>query len=314
MSKKAPGKYYRKGTSIFEMMRMFPDDKTAEEWFASVRWPHGAHCPHCGSTNVQSGAKHKTMPYRCRDKECGRRFSVKTKTVMEGSNLGFQAWAIAVYLLTTSLKGMSSMKFHRDLEITQKSAWHLAHRIRKSFKSGESRFSGFVEVDESYIGGKEGNKHEGKKLKQGRGAVGKTAVVGAKDRKANKVSAKVVNDTKRKTLHRFIQDNVEEGSTVCTDDFKSYLKLKGYEHNTVRHSAGENVNKMAHINGKESFWSMLKRSYQGTYHKMSFAHLNRYFDEFSGRHNVRSKDTIIQMSLLVSGMVGKSLRYKELVK
>lgn len=314
MSKKAPGKYYRKGMSIVEMMRMFPDDETAEEWFASIRWPHGAHCPHCGSTNVQSGAKHKTMTYRCRDKECGRRFSVKTKTVMEGSNLGFQAWAIAAYLLTTSLKGVSSMKLHRDLEITQKSAWHLAHRIRKSFESGESRFSGFVKVDESYIGGKEGNKHEGKKLKQGRGAVGKTAVVGAKDRKANKVSAKVVNDTKRKTLHGFIQDNVEEGSTVCTDDFKSYLKLKEYEHNTMRHSAGENVNKMAHINGKESFWSMLKRSYQGTYHKMSFAHLNRYFDEFSGRHNVRSKDTIIQMSLLVSGMVGKSLRYKELVE
>ncbi len=289
--------------SIVEMMRMFPDDKTAEEWFASVRWPHGAHCPHCGSTNVQSGAQHKTMPYRCRDKECGRRFSVKTKTVIEGSNLEFQAWAIAAYLLTTSLKGVSSMKLHRDLEITQKSAWHLAHRIRKSFESGESCVSGFVEVDESYIGGKEGNKHEGKQLKQGRGAVGKTAVVGAKDRKANKVSAKVVNNTKRKTLHGFIQDNVEEGSTVCTDDFKSYLKLKGYEHNTVRHSAGENVNEMAHINGMESFWSMLKRSYQGTYHKMSFAHLNRYVDEFSGRHNVRSKDTIMQMSLLVSGMV-----------
>ena len=156
-------------------------------------------------------------------------------------------------LLTTSLKSVSSMKLHREFNITQKSAWHLAHRIRKSFESEESQFSGFVEVDENYIGGTAGNKHEDKKLKAGRGAVGKTAVVGAKNRKANKISAKVINDTKRKTLHEFIQDNVEKGSIVCTDDFKSYLKMKGYEHKTVKHSTGEYVDKMAHINGMESF-------------------------------------------------------------
>ena len=121
--KKAPGKSYRKGITLVEIMKQFPDDTTAEAFFVKKRWPHGIACPHCGSMNVQTGAKHKTMPYRCREKECAKRFSAKTGTIMEGSKIGFQNWMIATYLLSTSLKSVSSMKLGRDLGINQRSAW-----------------------------------------------------------------------------------------------------------------------------------------------------------------------------------------------
>ena len=134
MAHKAHGKHHREGISLIKLSKMFPDNSAAEKWFAKARWPEGTHCPHCESVNVQSGAAHKSMPYRCRERECRKRFSVRTGTCMEASNLGFQIWAIAVYLMSTSLKGVSSMKLHRDLGITQKSAWHLAMRLRKALE------------------------------------------------------------------------------------------------------------------------------------------------------------------------------------
>ena len=314
MVQKAPGKSYRKGITLMDVFKMFPDDAAAENWFISIRWPDGVECPSCGSKNVQTGTKHKTMPFRCRNyKECGKKFSVKTGSLMEGSNLGYQVWAITIYLLTTNLKSVSSMKLHRDLGITQKSAWHLAHRIRKSFKQEEQNFTGIVEVDETYVGGLEKNKHANKKLKAGRGGVGKSIVAGVKDREANQVTAKVIENTKRPTLHDFITDNVEEGSTVCTDDFMSYNNMDGYDHQSVKHSVGEYVDENIHINGMESFWSVLKRAHKGTFHKISKKHLDLYVTEFAGKHNTRTLDTIKQMESIVRGMVGKNLTYKKLV-
>ena len=151
----APGKSHRNGISLAELFRMFPDDTSAREWFELARWGGEPWCPHCGSVNVQSGAAHKTMPFRCREKVCARRFSVRVGTPLEDSKLGYQTWAVAIYLVTTSLKGVSSMKLHRDLGITQKSAWHLAHRIREAWGVETAPFDGPVEVDETFIGGKE---------------------------------------------------------------------------------------------------------------------------------------------------------------
>ncbi len=149
MAQKAPGRHHRKDLSLIDITRMFPDDATAAAWFAEERWPDGPRCPHCGSDNVQCNVKHPTMTHRCR--ACPKKplFSLKTGTVMQGSKLGYQVWAIAIYLISTNLKSVSSMKLHRDLSVTQKTAWHLAHRIRKAMDIPEESFSGPVEVDET---------------------------------------------------------------------------------------------------------------------------------------------------------------------
>ena len=316
MAYKAPGKHFRKGLSVKGFFALFPDDETAEQWFIGRRWPNGIACPYCESDNVNTKSKHKSMPFRCRKNKaggCGKDFSVKTNTFMDSSNIGYQNWLFALYLLWTSLKSVSSMKLHRDLEITQKSAWHLAHRIRKSWGSdGDTLFTGPVEIDESYFGGSRKNMSKSKRARlTGRGPTGKTAVVGAKDRRSNRVSAKVVNSTDQPTLHGFVADNVEPGAKVYTDDHRGYIGLPNHE--SVRHSFYEYVKGDVHVNGIESFWSMLKRAHKGTFHKLSPKHLDRYIGEFVTRHNFRELDTLDQMALVASTMDGAKLRYKDLV-
>ena len=315
MAQNAPGKHHRKGISLIEIMRKFPDDATAEAWFIQQRWPEGAHCPHCGSLNVQHPIRHKSMTHRCREKECAKRFSVRTGTAMQASNLGYQIWAIAFYLVATNLKGLSSMKLHRDLEITQKSAWHLAHRIRESWADGQAApFAGPVEIDETYIGGKRRNMSRAKRKDlTGRGAVGKAAVAGAKDRATNRVSARTVRGTDTETLQGFVRETAKPGASVFTDDAAAYRGMGGFKHESVNHSAGEYVRQQAHTNGIESFWAMLKRGYQGTFHHFSVKHLDRYVIEFAGRHNDREADTADIMAHMARGMVGKRLRYQDLV-
>ena len=306
------GKSYRRGISLAKLFEMFPDDEAARKWFAEARWPNGPHCPHCGSNNVQSGIKHPTMTHRCRTCPKRRMFSLKTGTVMQGSPLGYRVWAIAIYQFTTGLKGVSSMKLHRDLDISQKSAWFLAHRLREAYKKDDMPYAGPAEVDEAYFGGKESNKHAGKKLRAGRGAVGKVAVAGVRDRETNRVSAAVVEGTDRRTLHTFIENRVIDGAKVFTDDHTAYRGMIYHKHESVRHSAGEYVRGEAHTQGIESFWAMLKRAHKGTFHKISPKHMQRYVTEFSGRHNNREVGTGRQMRDLVRGMVGRRLKYDDL--
>lgn len=301
----------RKGISLVEAVRQFSDEAAAEAWFVHCRWPDGIRCPWCEGDNVTPRkSSRKTPAYRCNP--CRRDFTVKTGTLMHDCKLPLSKWAMAFYLLSSNPKGVSSMQLHRDLGITQKCAWHMAHRIRQAWDPWPLRFRGPVEADETYIGGKEGNKHESHRLKQGRGAVRKTPVAGVRDRRTGRVSAAVLQHTISHSMMRFLMRRVRLGATIYTDDHHSW---RGFpNHYTVKHSSGEYVRGPAHTNSLESFWATMKRAYVGTYHYMSKKHLPRYVQEFEGRHNLREEDTADQMTLMARSAVGKQLPWRELVK
>ena len=309
--KSGPGKSNRKGVSLIELNQMFPDEEAAKDWFENILWPDGVrYCPNCGSDNTHE-CSHAKMPYRCR--ECRKYFSVKTGTVMAGSPLPLLKWVYAIYLDVTSLKGVSSMKLHRDLDITQKTAWHMQQRIREAFAhEGPSVFSGPVEVDEAYFGGVNANKHASKKIPYANGTVGKTAVVGIKDRETNQVQAAVVERTNQETLQAFVNARKEDGAKVYSDEHGAYIGLDNHE--IVKYSVGEYVKEQAHTNGIESFWSMLKRAHKGTFHKLSSKHLQRYVNEFAGRHNIRELDTVERIQMVAGGLVGRFLSYEDLIE
>ena len=306
---KAPGKHYRSGITVTRLAQMFPDEEAATRWFEQQLWPDGERCcTRCGGLDTHV-AKHRTMPYRCRD--CKRYFSVKTGTALQSSKISLKTWVWAIYLEMTSLKGVSSMKLHRDLGVTQKTAWFMLHRIREAFTLPAARlpFKGPVEVDETWVGGRK------PRHLPGRGMVGKTPVVGAKDRASGQVVARVIRSANHTDLREFVSYVTDGDTAVYTDGASAYRGRPNHE--WVNHSAGEYVRYLngvkIHTNSIESFWSMLKRAHKGVYHKLSPKHLQRYIQMFAGRNNVRELDTIEQMEEVVAGMIGRRLMYRDLI-
>jgi transposase-like protein len=311
-------------TSLLEAIRYFSDVDVCIEFVASLRWLDGvAQCPHCGGKNA--GFLKTRRIWKCRVPECRKQFSVKTGTIFEESPIGLDKWLMAIWLVVNCKNGISSYEIHRDLKVTQKSAWFMLHRIRLALKNGTwAKLGGGgepVEVDETFIGGKPKNMHAKRRLKMKtslNGYAEKAIVVGMLDRDSRQVRAKVLPNVRRDTLQNAILDTIERKATVYTDGFQAYddLAKREYLHETVTH-IDEYVRGNVHTQGIENFWSLLKRGLNGTYVAVEPFHLERYLDEQMFRFNNRAtKDNPLndadRFMLAVSQISGKRLTYAEL--
>lgn len=313
--------------TLLGAVRYFTDGDTCFNFLVSVRWPDGVTCLRC------QGAEHSFLTTRklWKCKACKYQFSIKVGTIFENSPLGFDKWLPCIWLIANAKNGISSCEVSRAIGVTQATAWHMLHRIRLAmqmdgFKKFVGKFTGTVEADETYIGGKEKNKHAKKKLRKGRGSVGKTIVFGmlrraAKDGEVSQARMFVVTNTSRQTLHARISENVTQGSEVFTDSLPAYKGLVGvYNHAIVDHTTGQYVGgrtgaaSLIHTNGIENVWSVTKRGLKGTYISVEAFHLFRYLDEADFRFNSRRDTDAERFLKALTGAAGKTLPYAELTE
>jgi transposase-like protein len=296
--------------NLAELTTYFPDDQSCREYLEEMRWNGKPICPHC--SHDESYKFKDSHYYKC--KACRQKFTVTIGTIFEDTKIGLRKWFIAIYIFTSHKKGISSVQLGKDVGVTQKSAWHMLHRIRYAFGISEPvELSETVEVDETYVGGKAKNMHKSVRERKivGRGASGKTAVIGLVERKG-RVYAKPVSSTDAATLQGIIRDRVQKGATVCTDEFPAYSGLElDYNHGTIRHGAGHYVNGNIHTNTIEGYWSLLKRGIFGIYHQVSSKHLHRYCSEFGFRYNSRKSGEVARFDGTLMHCDGR-LMYKVL--
>ena len=276
--------------SLIALVDFFNTEDKCKQAIAQERWGDGeAVCPYCGCTHTYMT---KEGRYIC--KECAKHFSVTVGTIFENTKVSLRKWFMAMYLVSSTKKGVSSHQLSRDLAVTQKTAWFMLHKIRGLYGQSDSvSLNGEVEMDEMYLGGREANKHESKRTEgtQGRSTKTKTPIFGMLQRDG-KVVAMKVEDTKGATLMPIVSQFVESGSTTYTDEASIYNKLgeNGYEHVFVNHSQREFVRcKDIHTNGIEGFWAHFKRVVFSTYHMVSKDYLQRYIDEQAYRWNTRDE-------------------------
>lgn len=299
--------------SIFDLLKKFPTEQSCIDHLEKLMWNGNPVSPFDASSKVYKCAGNK---YKC--KTTGKYFNVRTGTIFDNTKVPLQKWFLANYVFSSHKKGISSHQLAKDISVTQKTAWHLLHRLRYAYDHPNFKavVGNIVEIDEVGIGGQSYYKHSNKKIKNEDGATisGKTSVIGMKERGGN-VKAMVIPDRNMETLLPVVYANVAPGSVIMTDDLQAYQHLKkSFEHHSVNHSAKEFVNGMAHTNGIENFWSHLKRGIDGIYHSISKQHLQAYINEFTLRFNTRKFDTQSRFDFVLSAVAGKKLPYKTLIK